>query len=116
MTFADRLLRYRGLIRLACSDVLHAQQYDLEAEVMRQELMRDYGPRSLPHSMDLCRPGESAEPCRDRMREANAEALDRACAPGGAVSATVTNILDNPTYLRDGYVVLGLSDVLEVQP
>jgi len=42
MTFSDRLLQFRGLIRLACSDTMHAAQYELEAEAVRQDLMREH--------------------------------------------------------------------------
>lgn len=51
-TFADRLLQFRGLIRLACSDPWHTQQYELEAEGLRHDLMRMYAEarNSLPET------------------------------------------------------------------
>lgn len=34
----------------------------------------------IRHVRSLCRPGETAEECRDRLREENREAIERACA------------------------------------
>lgn len=94
MTFADKLLRFRGLIRLACSDALHARQYELEAEALRHELMRDYELSLLPRSMDLCLPGETVEQCRDRMRATNAEAIARICRGVEEIEAGPTSAVN----------------------